>query len=366
MDLQWEDSLLLKGTTDIEKYFNNEKKKLFIMAKGFDPRMCQGIKCILSVDPDIDIVLINYSETPKSSSHDYTSDSNCNLNEFKSLCREEKVKEVKFSMWREEGGRKTSLVKKNLEREFTSERLIGYNEVIIDMSAMPRSIYAVLIRILNKRKKDCKLSIMVCENSVFDDSIIPTNAFEDASYLNGIGAFSIGSETDNDKNTLWFPMLGTGSEETIKKIADFLKPDEICPILPFPSRHVARSDKILVKYEDVLFKALEVEMKNIIYVSEFNPLSTYKKLCTAVFYYAESLSILNKNENAKATKFIFSMQSSKLMEVGLLLAVLELIENKYKVGIAVVENEGYKMDKNKYDERKNELYCLCLDTSIYD
>lgn len=366
MNLQWEDSLLLKGTADIEKYFNNDEAKLFIMAKGFDPRMCQGLKCMLAADSNTDIILINYSETPKSSSHDYVSDSNINLDEFKGLCREEKVKEVKFLMWREEGGRKTSLVKKNLEREFTSELLMRYNEVIVDMSAMPRSIYAVLVRILNKRKKGCKLSVMVCENSVFDDSITPTNAFEDAGYLNGIGAFSIGSETDNDKNTLWFPMLGTGAEETVKKIADFIKPNEICPILPFPSMDASRSDRILTKYEDVLFKTLEVEMKNIIYVSEFNPLSTYKKLCTAVFYYAESLSILNKKEDAKATKFIFSMQSSKLMEVGLLLAVLELIENKYKVGIAVVENEGYKMDKNKYDESKNELYCLCLDTSIFD
>lgn len=365
MNLQWEDSLLLKGQTNIRNYFSNNKQKLFILAKGFDPRMCQGLKCILKADEETDIILINYSETPKSSSHNYVSDSNVNLKEFNELCKPERVREIKFSMWREEGGRKTSLVKNKIEREFTAELLQGYDEVIIDMSAMPRSIYAVLIRILNKRKGNAKLSILVCENSVFDDSIIPTNAFEDACFLNGIGAYSIGRETDNDKNIIWLPMLGTGSEETIRKIADFLKPDEICPILPFPSMDVTRSDRILIKYSNSLFKVWEVEMKNIIYVSEFNPLSVYKKLCTAVFYYAEALSVLNRKEDAKATKFIFSMQSSKLMEVGLLLAVLELQENGYKVGIAVVENEGYKMEKGKYDERKNVLYCLCLDSSIY-
>lgn len=366
MQLQWEESLLLKEESEIRGHFQNDRRKLFILAKGFDPRMCRGLRCFMQFAPDMHVALVNYSETPKSASRTYASDSHVNMQEFAKISKAENVDEIVFSMWKEEGGRKTSLVKQNLGKYFTKEYLEPYDEIIVDMSAMPRSIFTVLIKILHKRRGDRHLSILVCENSMFDDSITPTNYFEDAGFLNGIGAYTIGSESDNDKRTVWFPMLGTGAEENIKKIADFLRPDEICPIIPFPSIDAARGDRILKRYENILFRSLEVEKKNIIYVSEFNPISVYVKLCTSVFYFAEALSTLNRGNNPRLTKFVFSMQSSKLMEVGVLLTVMELIHNEYKAGIAVVENEGYKMDKECYCEDLNKLYCLCLDDSIYD
>lgn len=366
MKLRWDECKLLKGSEEIRDFFANQRKKLFIMGKGFDPRMCKGIDVIKNADKNVNVVLIEYNETPKSSSKEYVSDSDANLKEFHKITDGMPVRKIVFSMWKENDVGKTSQVKKHLESEFSKEEIQKYDEIIIDMSAMPRSIYAILIRIMNKRKGQAKLSIIACENSVFDDSITPTNTFEEATYLNGVGAYSIGSETNNDKTMVWFPMLGTGSTETVKKLADFLKPDEICPIVPFPSADVRRSEKILIKYKDVLFGSLGVETKNILYVSENNPILIYKKLCTSVFYYSEALSVLNKKENVKDTKFVFSMQSSKLMELGLLLTVLDLLDNQYMVGIAVVENEGYRMDRTQYDEEKNVLYCVCLDENIHE
>ena len=365
MNLLWKDCLFLKGEKEIREFFDEPRHRLFVLAKGFDPRMCQGLKCLCDI-PKMDVVLVNYSEAPKSSSHNYSSDSSENMQEFFRVCKDIPVSEIKFSMWKEEEGRKISLVKKNIDMKFTKAFLKEYEEIIIDMSAMPRSIYSVLIKTVYNRRGNAKLAVLVCENSMFDDSICPTNTFEEVTFLNGIGAYSIGSEQDTNKTIVWFPMLGTGTQENIKKIADFLQPNEICPIVPFPSVDAGRSDRILQKYEEVLFRRLEIEMKNIIYVSEFNPILVYKKICTAVFYYAEALSVLNRNGNPKETKFIFSMQSSKLMELGLLLAILELIRNKYKVGIAVVENEGYKMDKEKYNVNNNRLSCVCLDNDVFE
>ena len=365
MQLLWEDSLVLKGEDEIRRFFEGSKRRLFVLAKGFDPRMCWGLRTMHEIT-DMDVALMVYSETPKSSSHDYASDSEVNMQEFYGLCQNVSVKEIRFPMWREEEGRKTSLVKKHIEENFKRDYLQEYEEIIIDMSAMPRSIYTVLIKTVYKRRGNAKLFIIVCENSTLDDSIFPTNTFEEVTYLNGIGTYSIGSEQDANKNVVWFPMLGTGTEESIKKIADFLQPNEICPIVPFPSLDPARSDRILQKYKEVLFQRLEIEMKNIIYVSEFNPLLVYKKICMTVSYYAEALSILNRNDNPKETKFIFSMQSSKLMEIGLLFAILDLMKNKYKVGIAVIENEGYEMDKKRYEQKNNRLCCVCLDQDVFE
>ena len=46
MDLLWKDSLFLRGESEIKDFFRTPRKRLFILAKGFDPRMCEGIKCL--------------------------------------------------------------------------------------------------------------------------------------------------------------------------------------------------------------------------------------------------------------------------------------------------------------------------------
>ena len=134
MQLQWEESLLLKEETEIRDYFDNDRRKLFILAKGFDPRMCRGLKCFLQFAPDIHVALVNYSETPKSTSHTYASDSHVNLHEFNQICKHENVDEMEFSMWKEESGRKTSLVKQKLGKYFTKEYLEPYDEIVGEIS----------------------------------------------------------------------------------------------------------------------------------------------------------------------------------------------------------------------------------------
>lgn len=367
MDLKWEECILLKGNREIADYFSKKSDRLFIVAQGFDPRTCCGLECFLQVDPDIHVILVNYSETPKSTSYDYNSDSRQNREKIQKVCKPNQLREVAFDMWKEEEGRKTSLVRKYIELNFKKDMLLPYQDIIVDISAMPRSVYANLLKVLLKNKEpEQHLFVVVCENSAFDDTIITTNAFETAEYLNGVGAYSIGQEADNNKTTVWMPMLGGEKGDTLNKLYNFIKPDEICPILPFPSENIRRSERILRNNELILFQTMRIEKNNILYVSENSPIQAYKKLCKTVEYYAEAFSILSPKNQMKDTKFIFSMQSSKLMELGMLMAVFDLASNRYKVGIATVENEGYYMEKEKCDINQSQLYCVGLDISIYD
>ena len=103
-----------------------------------------------------------------------------------------------------------------------------------------------------------------------------------------------------------------------------------------------------------------MEKRNIIYVPENHPLWVYQKLYDTVRYYEKALHI----DQDRVIKYAFSSQSSKLIDIGVLLAIMDLAREGIKAGIVVVENQGYQAE-NTYPEKDEELYCLCLDDSIF-
>lgn len=104
-----------------------------------------------------------------------------------------------------------------------------------------------------------------------------------------------------------------------------------------------------------------VDKRNVIYVPENYPKLIYRKLYETVVYYNKALSI----DSEKPVKFAFSSQSSKLMDIGMLLTVLALLKKKIKVSIVIVENHGYS-GETTYDINGEKLYALCLDESEFD
>ena len=52
---------------------------------------------------------------------------------------------------------------------------------------------------------------------------------------------------------VWFPVLGEGQRERLRLIREFVNPDEICPVIPFPARSPRRGDEIVAEHRGVLF-----------------------------------------------------------------------------------------------------------------
>ena len=206
-----------------------------------------------------------------------------------------------------------------------------------------------------------KLCVAVCENSKFDDRIRPVIVDESAEYLPGFNTFSMLLEQD-DGETVWFPVLGLDDVTAFHIIDNYLKPIEICPVIPFPSKDIQRGERILRSCGEALFRERHVEKRNIIYVPENYPLWVYQKLYDTVRYYEKALHI-DQNSN-RVIKYAFSSQSSKLIDIGVLLAIMDLVREGIKAGIVVVENQGYQAE-DPYPKEDEELYCLCLNDSIF-
>ena len=117
-----------------------------------------------------------------------------------------------------------------------------------------------------------------------------------------------------------------------------MKPDEICPVLPSPSRNPRRADDIVIEYQTPLFDELHLDGRNFLYASERNPFEVYMRLRGAVLRYGDVFRILG------GCRVAISPLSSKLMSLGALLTAYELKQLDYRVGIAHVDSQGYRIE----------------------
>jgi hypothetical protein len=147
-------------------------------------------------------------------------------------------------------------------------------------------------------------------------------------------------------------MLGEGRGTQFARIHDRVKPDEVCPVLPSPSRNPRRADDIVIEYQRALFDEQRLDPRNFLYGSEQTPFEAYRQLRAAVLRYADVFKLL------EGCRVALSPLSSKLMSMGALLAAYELKGAGFGIGVAHVECQGYALAAAA--EPHAELYCLWL------
>jgi hypothetical protein len=137
---------------------------------------------------------------------------------------------------------------------------------------------------------------------------------------------------------VWIPLLGEDRLTQFDRILDLVKPDEVCPVLPCPSRNPRRADDIVIEYRQTLFDELRLDPREFLYASEHNPFEVYRGIRAAVLHYESVFRLLG------GCKVALSSLSSKLMSLGVLLVAYELKQTGRSVGVAHVECQGYTMD----------------------
>jgi hypothetical protein len=209
-----------------------------------------------------------------------------------------------------------------ISRHFqTSQVLDAYTEVMLEISAMPRSVFFPLIRGVLERahrpENDGQhwsgdLHVAVCENPEADESILE----EGTTPMAPIGGFS-GPRGAKPATTIWVPVLGERASARVKALFDELEPDETCPVLPWPARDPRRGDRLMLEYRRLLFEEIRLEPRNVIHAAERNPFDLYRTLGALHETYLQSLSPLG------SVGMVLSSHSSKLLSVGVLLTAYE-------------------------------------------
>ncbi len=209
-----------------------------------------------------------------------------------------------------------------ISRQFQESRVLDrYDEVVVEISAMPRTIFFPLVRGTlerahlpsdDPRRWAGSLHVAVCENPDVDASVLE----EGTTPMAPIGGFA-GTAGKRSVTTIWVPVLGERAPARVKALYDELEPDETCPVLPWPARDPRRGDRLVLEYRRLLFEEIRLEPRNVIYAAERNPFDLYRALAALHARYLASLSPLG------SVGMVLSSHSSKLLSMGVLLSAYE-------------------------------------------
>lgn len=373
--LRWDPSVLIRGDKTSQfwnSHFNSTQRSLlFILGKGFDVRMNIAIQELIKNCPTIKLEcwLIEFDEGAGSNSTKYVKHVQENEKELSVCLSGKRIVTKKISLWNSKvkGKRKRIGDRQAAQLLESYDQIKQFTDIIIDISALPRGVYFSLVGkfltfIDNYAKgKKPNLFVVVSENADIDSKIKEKGIDEDVGYLHGFGG-TLELTSESEEPVIWFPILGEDKTEHLDKAYAHIGPNEICPVLPFPSKNPRRSDALIKDYYQLLFDRLNIESQNIMYVPEQNPFEAYIRLTKAIRNYNDSLQALD------GCKAVISTFSSKLLSIGSLLTAYELI-NEIGVGILNVDSHGYDIDS--FDDIKSlknnsELFVIWLTGEAYE
>lgn len=345
-----------------EHFSKSNKKLLYIMGKGFDVRMNSLIQTLINSCSTVNVecLLVDYNESSDSASKQYASFVDANLIELNSLLGNRSLIKQPIDLFRGSAGKRKWIGDKMISGIIPAD-LSEVTDIIVDISALQRSVYpsliGTLLSLIEQKQLNINLFVGVTENARIDALISEVGTEHDLNYLHGFGG-DIEVTSEADTPIIWFPFLGEGKMEQLKKAQDQIikhtRPYEICPVLPFPSKDLRRSDALIMEYHEWLFDASQIASKDIIYVPEQNPFEAYIRLNNAIRNYNESLKTLG------GCKAIVSNFSSKLLSIGSILSAYEL-KNDIGVGLLNVPSEGYNIrDENEMKALKSESQAFLM------
>ena len=362
--MRW-DPYILAGAGEFEPFWKDHlrgrrRKTLFLLGRGFDPRALKAIRQICGLGAWPRVWLLAFEDGQEDSPHrsELTARNREALGE---LVGEENIVELPVSLGMAGYANATSRSTRSaISRQGTTATV---DDVVIDISAMPRVVaLSAIAKLIHDQDaaaasgRSTNLHVVAAE-SVRTDLDARGSLMDDVTSLVGFSG-RLNEESTEHVPRVWFPVLGERQRERLQLIQSHLNPDEICPVVPFPSRDPRRGDQIIAEHIDLLFEDFRVEPSNILRASEFNPFEAYRQLFLAMDRYRRALTELD------GCKVYVSPLSSKLLSVGALLACYdhqfgEVAGKKLQVGMPYVETSVYA-DPHLTDDVESELYSMWI------
>lgn len=351
--MRWRDYLLVREGDFVSFWkahcAERPRSLLFVCGRGFDPRTCIALRSVADAANGAltETMALEFDEGDASLTQALRDRAAANWNDMQAIVAGKGQVTSHRIAFRTPDGRRVG--PRNAANVFMDEaRCAAFSDIVVDISAMPRSVYFPLIaRLLYfhdqlKRKQVAapNIHVVVAEDPDLDSQIREEGVDETASFLHPFeGEFN--REATGQQPKVWIPVLGEGRTTQFDRIYDLVKPDEVCPVLPSPSRNPRRGDDIVMEYRDLLFDQLRLDPRNIIYSSEQNPFEVYRQIRKAAIQYHDVLGLIG------GCKIALSALCSKLMSLGVLLVGYELkAANSLQIGVAHIECQGYEMPES--------------------
>ena len=352
----WDSYILIEGDDRVVSFWNDpdspKGKTLLLIGEGFDPRMNNVLRTLTTANISFDCLNLVYGDGSKSPNKKMV-EKNVELRQ--ALIEGHKIP---FSEYQLKIGFRHDLNRgvKFLNNEI-APLIKDYDNIIVDISALPRVLYFNIVKTICELPGKGNLFIVVSENAEIDKSIKYRNLVEDMEPMVKFNP-GIGLEAEQERIRILITLLGENGLEKWLKIMTHFDPNEIYPVIPYPSLNPFRTDSIIKEYQE-LFKQEDAK-DNIIYAHERNPFELYKLLSKFIHSEDEILDKVNK----KACYGI-ALLSSKLLSVG---ALLTALENKDEVAIYNVISRDYGIEEMDFEEmnKKSTTFLMWIKGDAYN
>jgi hypothetical protein len=323
---------------------DRERRVLLILGRGFDVRATETARRLAALGANIHARLLAFDNN-LAVSPEQDELTRRNHEALVELLGENAVQEVPVQIGGPSG---PAVTPRNTQRAIAGAGdLLEFDDVVVDISAMPRMValtaVAKLLFDLDEAQlsggRSVNLHVTTAESVTADLGAARGSLRDSVTMVTGFSG-QLNAQGTEQWPRVWFPVLGEGQRERLDLIRDLLNPDEICPVIPFPSKEPRRGDEIVAEHRMTLFDDFAVEPANLLLASEYNPFEAYKQLFLAMDRYRRALKELG------GCKVFVSPLSSKLLSIGVLLACYDhrfgdIPGQRLDVGIPYVETADY-------------------------
>lgn len=211
----------------------------------------------------------------------------------------------------------------------------GITDIVVDLSALSIGISFPVVRYIYERARQksphVNVHLMVTADPTLDGVITPISS-DNVCYVHG---FRGDGDLYGDRAIakLWLPQLTQKRKIDLQRIFDVVRPDDTCPILPFPAADPKAADRLANDFISEIESAWEVDTRNVVFADEQNPLDLYR---TILRIEDERKPVF---ENFGGSSVVLSPVGSKMLAIGALMAALER-----NLPVYYVEAIGYDVD----------------------
>ena len=200
----------------------------------------------------------------------------------------------------------------------------------------------------DQNPKDRQLHIVLAENSIVDNSISAMPLDKSREIFGFKGQY--GLESTSESARLWLPQLAFDQRDALNRIYDEIRPHDVCPILPFPSRDPRAGDRLLEHFANEILNTWQVAPRNVIFAAEGNPLDLYR----TVLRIDDERGVVF--QEAGGSQLLLTPTGSKALVLGAVMAAIER-----DLPVRYVESIAYRVDWDQIEGApENEVNLLHL------
>ena len=323
MKKRWESYMLYHQNDKLVSFWNEYYKDkptvrvLFLLGKGFDPRMNNILKLFLENNPrqQLDCIAFDfpYDKASKESKKLYA------IND-RQLATLKTQYAFGFEELKIDGNLPWDKRIAQMCRTVMDKDLSGYHDVILDVSSLPRAFYFNIAKVLyNKLCQDKRKNLFfaVSENVMIDEKIKKTPMYGSIEPLIGFRSMS-SREANLDRINILISLMGEQNIDILRSIYTHFQPLDMFPVLPFPSKDPRHSDNLMLKYHVFFTDKQFTEPQNITYADEQNPFELYRIVSNMILGHQSTFKPISEH-----VCFGIALLTSKLLSLGALLVGLE-------------------------------------------